>query len=128
MTFLCVGSIIKFNNTQDSRLMGMLNNNLGLFSILFIAAINLGGLPFTLGYLYKSTYIQFLIFVPYSEFFFGFQLIGLLTGLIYVFNLLYYSIFDFRKGSYINIFYYIQNNKKNNFNFFLNLNYSEILA
>jgi NADH:ubiquinone oxidoreductase subunit 5 (subunit L)/multisubunit Na+/H+ antiporter MnhA subunit len=56
-TFFCAGSIIKTNNTQDMRLMGFGNTqNLDTTSLI-ISAANLGGLPFTFGYLYKQFFI-----------------------------------------------------------------------
>jgi NADH-ubiquinone oxidoreductase chain 5 len=98
LTFFCAGSIIKYNGTQDTRLMGM-NTNQSLDCIcLIISSINLGGLPFTFGYLYKFLFLEFLIINTYNLLSFGFLIIGMLCSVIYVFKLVYYSCFDIRKG------------------------------
>ena len=62
VTFFCVGSLIKYTNTQDTRYMGQLKTQMFNTSTLTICSINLGGLPFTFGYLYK--YLFFFIFFP----------------------------------------------------------------
>jgi len=55
LTFFCAGSFIRVAGSQDTRNMGNLNRLLPVDTILLIiAAFNLGGLPFSLGYLYKS--------------------------------------------------------------------------
>ena len=54
-TFYCVGSFVRVYKTQDIRLMGAGHIILPVDSILLlICAFNLGGLPFTIGYIYKS--------------------------------------------------------------------------
>lgn len=109
-TFFCAGSMIKTNNTQDMRLMGMNNNQVFDITSLTISAINLGGLPFTFGYLYKQTFINQLTVSPFSYLGYGFCLIGLLCSIVYVYKLIYYSCFDFRKGFLQSITLIIQNN------------------
>lgn len=108
-TFFCAGSIIKTNNTQDMRLMG--NNHTQIFDTtsLIISTINLGGLPFTFGYLYKQMFITQLSISPFSALSVGFCLIGLLSSIVYVYKLIYYSCFDFRKGFLQTSYLYIQN-------------------
>ena len=112
-TFFCAGSIIKTNNTQDTRLMG--NNHSQIFDTtsLIISTINLGGLPFTFGYLYKQMFITQLSISTFSTVGVGFCIIGLLTSVIYVYKLIYYSCFDFRKGFLQTTLLYIQNTLTN---------------
>lgn len=111
VTFFCAGSIIKTNNTQDTRQMGMLKNQLIHTIMLIIAAINLGGLPFTFGYLYKYLFLYNLIITPVNIISYGFSIIGMLCGVVYVYKLIYYSCFDFRKGAYPIVVMYLQMNK-----------------
>lgn len=56
LTFFCVGNLVKVcRGYQDTRKMGQLFLVLPVESILLvICAINLGALPFTVGYFYKS--------------------------------------------------------------------------
>lgn len=109
-TFFCAGSIIKYNNTQDMRYMGMNKNQVFNIITLIISSINLGGLPFTFGYLYKQTFLTILTTTNYNLIPYGFCIIGLLCSIVYVFKLIYYSCFDFRKGNLHTIILYIQNN------------------
>jgi len=109
LTFFCAGSLIKYNNTQDTRLMGSLKLQLVNSFTLLIASINLGGLPFLLGYLYKQIFLISLLNTNYNMIGFGFCLIGMLASPIYVFKLNYYSCFDFRKGSLQTFFLNLQN-------------------
>jgi NADH:ubiquinone oxidoreductase subunit 5 (subunit L)/multisubunit Na+/H+ antiporter MnhA subunit len=97
-TFFCAGSIIKYNNTQDMRLMGMAKSQVFDTITLIISAINLGGLPFTFGYLYKQTFLSNLTVSSFDNLPYGFCIIGLLCSIVYVYKLVYYSCFDFRKG------------------------------
>lgn len=98
-TFFCVGSLIRIANSQDTRQMGILHNVSPVDSILLlICVINLGGLPFTFGYLYKSFFLATLIHYNTSIFVVGMSFIGLLSSLVYVFRLVYYSLFDFNKS------------------------------
>lgn len=111
LTFFCAGSIIKFNGTQDTRLMGMNKNQLINIVTLTVASINLGGLPFTFGYLYKYLFINFLIINPINMVGYGFNIVGMLCSVVYVYKLIYYSCFDYRKGPYQLLNNLIQNNK-----------------
>lgn len=98
VTFFCAGSLIKFNNTQDMRYMGG-NKSQSLNTIvLIISAINLGGLPFTYGYLYKELLLNYLVIHTYGFLGYGFCIIGMLSSVVYVYKLIYYSCFDFAKG------------------------------
>ena len=67
VTFFCVGSLIKYTNTQDMRYMGALKTQVFNTATLIICSINLGGLPFTFGYLYKYLFLQAIVV---SNFFF----------------------------------------------------------
>jgi len=61
-TFYCVGSFIRVYKTQDIRLMGTGYLILPTDSILLIiCAFNLGGLPFSIGYIYKSFFFKVLL-------------------------------------------------------------------
>jgi NADH:ubiquinone oxidoreductase subunit 5 (subunit L)/multisubunit Na+/H+ antiporter MnhA subunit len=124
LTFFCAGSVIKFNGTQDSRLMGMNKNQIVNIITLTVASINLGGLPFTFGYLYKFLFLNYLMISPFNFISYGLNIIGMLCSIVYVFKLIYYSCFDYRKGSYQILTTLVQNNKNSlkclvfNFTFF----------
>ena len=128
VTFFCAGSIIKISNTQDTRQMGMLKNQLVHTIMLIVAAINLGGLPFTYGYLYKYLFLYNLTLTPINICSYGFSIIGMLCGVVYVYKLIYYSCFDFRKGSYPLTIVYLQNNKNLSKKFFFNFTYFKVFA
>lgn len=127
-TFFCAGSIIKINNTQDTRQMG--NSNIQVFDTtsLIISTINLGGLPFTFGYLYKQMFITQLSITNFSSISIGFCIIGLLTSIVYVYKLIYYSCFDFRKGFLQIIPLIIQNSFLNNIKSLINFTNSKLLS
>jgi NADH:ubiquinone oxidoreductase subunit 5 (subunit L)/multisubunit Na+/H+ antiporter MnhA subunit len=112
-SFFCAGSIIKANNTQDTRLMGNSHTQVFDTTALIISSINLGGLPFTFGYLYKHMFITKLSISTFSAISVGFCIIGLLTSVIYVYKLVYYSCFDFRKGFLQTTLLFLQNTLKN---------------
>jgi NADH:ubiquinone oxidoreductase subunit 5 (subunit L)/multisubunit Na+/H+ antiporter MnhA subunit len=112
LTFFCAGSLIKYNNTQDMRLMGSLKLQLINTITILLASLNLGGLPFLFGYLYKQLFLSSLINVNFTTIGYGFCIIGMLSSPVYVFKLNYYSSFDFRKGFIQSIFIILQNNKK----------------
>lgn len=128
VTFFCAGSIIKINNTQDTRYMGNLKNYLMISLMLTISAINLGGLPFTLGYLYKDLFLTTLILNNANSINYGFCIIGFLCSIVYVYKLIYYSCFDFRKGELVVIPIILQNYKKLYNMYHLTFNYMEIIA
>lgn len=98
-TFYCVGSFIRFYGTQDTRLMGNGGTYLLGDSILMIfCAMNLAGLPFTIGVTYKTLFLKIILDGTFNPLTLGLMLIGLLSGLVYFFRLIYYSIFDYYKG------------------------------
>ena len=112
VTFFCVGSLIKYNSAQDTRLMGSLKNQpINVLTLIF-SAINLGGMPFTFGYLYKEIFLYELTLSSVSKLSLGFSLIGLLSSIIYVYKLIYYSSFDFRKGAFQKDILVLQNYKE----------------
>lgn len=111
LTFFCAGSIIKYNGTQDMRLMGSNKGQFMNIIMLIVASINLGGLPFTFGYLYKYLFLNFMIITPVNIVAFGFNIIGMLCSIVYVYKIIYYSCFDYRKGVFQTVAMLIQNNK-----------------
>jgi NADH:ubiquinone oxidoreductase subunit 5 (subunit L)/multisubunit Na+/H+ antiporter MnhA subunit len=110
LTFFTAGSIIKYNGSQDMRLMGMQKNQIFNCISLIIASTNLGGLPFTFGYLYKLLFLNYIIIQPISIFSYGFLIVGMVCSVIYVFKIVYYSCFDIRKGYLQVITLLLQNN------------------
>jgi NADH:ubiquinone oxidoreductase subunit 5 (subunit L)/multisubunit Na+/H+ antiporter MnhA subunit len=128
VTFFCVGSLIKYNNTQDTRLMGMSKTQVFNTAALIVASSNLGGLPFTFGSLYKQLYLIYLVNSHFNFIGYGFCLIGLLTSVVYVYKLIYYSCFDFRKGSLQFTVLFLQNYTKLFKNSSLNFTYSKLFA
>lgn len=99
LTFFCVGSFIRVANSQDTRYMGFLNRYLPVDTILLIiCSSNLGGLPFTLGYLYKNIFITMLVNSNLMFLCVGLCFIGMLTSIIYVYRLVFYSCFDINKS------------------------------
>ena len=110
LVFFCVGSLVKFNNTQDMRQMGSLKTQIVNIVMLIISAINLCGLPYTFGYLYKDLILQLLIINPVYLINYGLLVCGMLSSIVYVYKLIYYSCFDFRKGDLNLIVLYLQNN------------------
>lgn len=128
VTFFCVGSLIKHNNTQDMRLMGMSKPQVFNTATLIIASANLGGLPFTFGSLYKQSYLVYLVSSHYNFLGYGFCIIGMLSSVVYVYKLIYYSCFDFRKGSIQTIILYLQNYNTLFKNLFLNFTYVKFFS
>lgn len=112
VTFFCVGSLIKYNNTQDMRYMGANKSQVFNTIALITSAINLGGLPFTFGYLYKQMFLMHLVICNYNPLGYGFCIMGMLSSVVYVYKLIYYSCFDFQKGSLQTLTLLIQNHKK----------------
>lgn len=128
VTFFCVGSLIKYNNTQDTRMMGALKTQIvNMVTLLFVSA-NLGGLPFMFGYLYKQVFISSLVTLNFNTIGYGLCVIGMLTSPIYVFKLNYYSSFDFRKGYIQTVFLKLQNYKVNFKSIYVNFTYTKIFA
>ena len=98
-TFYCAGSMIYNFSTQDSRQMGIANKFLPTDSILLIVcAANLGGLPFTVGVVFKNFFFNLQLSSIEILLVIGFTIIGLLSGIIYFFRLVTYCVFDFYKG------------------------------
>ena len=123
VTFFCAGSLIKYNNSQDTRLMGMLKNQLVNTLTIIFSSINLGGLPFTFGYLYKKIFLYETILSNVNIFNYGCLIMGLLSSVVYVYKLIYYSSFDIRKGYFQKFLISLQNYRKLiNLNFFLYTN------
>lgn len=127
-TFFCAGSIIKYNGTQDTRLMGMNKNQLVNIVTLSVASINLGGLPFTFGYLYKFLFLNFMIINPVNIVAYGLCIVGMLCSIVYVYKIIYYSCFDFRKGPYQLTIYLIQLHKKSLKDLFKNFTFIKFFA
>lgn len=127
-TFFCAGSIIKYNGTQDTRLMGMNKNQLVNIATLSVSSINLGGLPFTFGYLYKFLFLNFMIINPINIVGYGLCIVGMLCSIVYVYKIIYYSCFDFRKGPYQLTIYLIQLHKNSLKNLLKNFTFIKFIA
>ena len=98
-TFYCAGSFIRFYGTQDTRYMGNGGSYLlGDSALLILSSVNLAGLPFTIGVTYKTFFFKILIAENFDFLTLGLLFIGLLSGIVYFFRLVYYSVFDFYKG------------------------------
>ena len=99
-TFFCVGSFVRFYGTQDTRLMGSGARFLwgDTFCLLF-CAVNLCGLPLTIGITYKSFFFKTLFCSYFSILHIGLIYIALLSSLVYFYRLIFYSVFDTFKGS-----------------------------
>lgn len=108
-TFFCAGSFIRVAGSQDTRNMGNLSRILPVDTVfLIICAFNLGGLPFSLGYLYKTALITSLLTTSHHFAVVGLCTVGLLTSVIYVYRLVYYSAFDTSKEFFANYIYELQ--------------------
>lgn len=128
LTFFSIGSFLKINDSQDIRFMGFAKNNLFNTTCLIISSINLGGLPFTFGFLYKNLFLNILIIKSPIVCIFGLLVIGLLSSVSYVYKLIYYICFDFRKGSLYLTPLYLQNNKLFSLKLYLNYTYSTFFS
>lgn len=111
-TFFCVGSLIRINKSQDSRMMGI-NNRLAPTEtlLLVICASNLGGLPFTLGFFYKKFFLAISFFSLTSYFVLGCCIGGMLSSLVYVYRLINYTCFDINKNQTNLLVKILQNNE-----------------
>lgn len=108
-TFFCAGSFIRVAGSQDTRNMGSLNRILPVDTVfLIICAFNLGGLPFSLGYLYKSMLMGAALSSTTTILTLGFCTVGLLSSIVYVYRLVYYSAFDIAKEFFAPIIYELQ--------------------
>lgn len=102
-TFYCAGSFIRFYESQDTRLMGCGGSYLLGDSVLLIfCSMNLAGLPFTIGVTYKNLFLKIFITGTFDFLTVGLIFVGLLSGLVYFFRLVYYSVFDLYKGIRVN--------------------------
>jgi NADH-quinone oxidoreductase subunit L len=128
VTFFCAGSLIKYNNTQDTRMMGMIKFQILNIIFLIICSTNLGGLPFTIGYLYKQLFITSLSVSHFNLVSYGFSIIGLLSSVVYTYKIIYYSCFDYRKGSIQTQLLSLQNYPKLFNNILLNFTYLKLFA
>lgn len=101
LTFFCVGNLVKVSRGyQDSRKMGQLALVLPVESILLVVcAINLGALPLTVGYFYKSLLQAVLVNTKIVLILLPLLLIAMLSSVIYVFRLVFYTLFDIQKGN-----------------------------
>lgn len=97
-TFFCAGSFIRIYGSQDTRLMGTNNKMfLGEAILLIICAGNLAGLPLTIGVLYKNFFLLIIELYDVGILASGFIMLGLLTGVLYFYRLVFYTIFDISK-------------------------------
>lgn len=113
-TFFCAGSFIRVAGSQDTRNMGALNRVLPVDTVfLIICAFNLGGLPFSLGYLYKAMLMSAALNSTTALFTLGLCVVGLLSSVIYVYRLVYYSAFDVAKEFFAPIIYELQQKQIN---------------
>lgn len=128
LTFFCAGSLIKYYNTQDTRQMGSIKSLFMNTIMLIVASINLGGLPFTFGYLYKSLFLQLTFITPLNFLIYGLIISGMCCSLVYVFKLIYYSCFDANKSFKNNIFDFYNKNILNHKYYFLNFTFLKYIA
>ena len=128
-TFFCAGSFIRVAGSQDTRNMGALNRLLPVDTVfLLICAFNLGGLPFSLGYLYKSVLISSLVSSASGWLVIGFCTIGLLSSVVYVYRLVYYSAFDTSKEFFSSLVYELQQKQVNVVKYWSLTSFVQILA
>lgn len=129
LTFFCAGSFIRVAGSQDTRQMGNLSRVLPVDTIiLIISAFNLGGLPFSLGYLYKSMLISSFLNNNTTFVSLGFCTIGLLSSLVYVYRLVYYSAFDVSKEFFSSTIYELQQKQINVVDYYSSTTIVQILA
>lgn len=113
-TFFCAGSFIRVAGSQDTRNMGALSRVLPVDTVfLIICAFNLGGLPFSLGYLYKTILIGSVLTTNSTNLVIGLCTIGLLSSVVYVYRLVYYSAFDTSKEFFPLFIYELQQKQIN---------------
>lgn len=98
-TFYCAGSFIRAYGTQDNRWMGNGATYYRGDTLLFVlSALNLAGLPFSLGILYKSLFFKMLLISNFSYVCLGLLVVGMLGSVVYFFRLIFYTCFDFLKS------------------------------
>lgn len=114
LTFFCAGSFIRVAGSQDTRQMGALNRVLPVDTVLLLfCAFNLGGLPFSLGYLYKSVLLASLMNTICFFMVVGFCSVAALCSIIYTYRLVYYSAFDTAKEFFLQLIYDLQQKQIN---------------
>lgn len=114
LTFFCAGSFIRVAGSQDTRSMGALSRVIPVDTVfLLICAFNLGGMPFSLGYLYKSLLMSSVLSSSSGFCILGLCTIGLCSSLIYVYRLVYYSAFDVSKEFFSTLIYDMQQKQIN---------------
>lgn len=97
-TFYCAGSFIRAYGTQDSRWMGDGATYYRGDTLLYIlSALNLAGLPFSIGFFYKTFFFKMLLLTNLNYINLGLMIIGMLGSVVYFFRLVYYVCFDFLK-------------------------------
>lgn len=98
-TFFCVGSFIRIYGTQDTRNMGSASSIYQLDSFfLILCAVNLCGLPFSIGFLYKVFFLKILTQNFFGILNVGFIFIAMLSSIVYFYRLVYYCLFDLNKS------------------------------
>ena len=78
--------------------------------------------------MYKSLFLQILIVSPYNIVSYGFLISGMLSSVVYVYKIIYYSCFDYRKGDQDILTLYLQNNVSANKYFISFFTLSKYLA
>ena len=79
--------------------MGVGNSFLRLDAFLLImCALNLSGLPFSIGYFYKFYFLYIFSYSVINLISLGCLIIGMLSSIVYFFRLTHYVIFDINKG------------------------------
>lgn len=98
-TFYCAGSFIRAYGSQDSRWMGGGSHYLRLDTfLLLVCGANLGGLPFTVGFFFKTFFFKIFLLYNFGFLAIGFIFVGLLTSILYFFRLTFYALYDFYKN------------------------------
>lgn len=98
-TFYCAGSFIRVYGSQDTRWMGRGSNYLrGDSFLLLLSAMNLAGLPFTFGAVYKTFFFKILLLNAASWLTVGLLFIGMLSSVVYFFRITFFALFDFYKN------------------------------
>lgn len=129
LTFFCAGSFIRVAGSQDTRQMGALNRVLPVDTVfLLICSFNLGGLPFSMGYLYKAALFTSLLNTNVYPLVLGFVTIGALCSVIYTYRLVYYSAFDTAKEFFLQIIYELQQKQVNVVPYWSLTTYVQIIA
>lgn len=97
-TFFAAGSLIHLFGSQDMRWMRNLHNAKAEIALLVFMSINLCGLPFTVGYLYKSAILTFLGNGAVSTISLATYCGGILTSIIYFFRLNVFWLTGFNRS------------------------------